>query len=266
MTLSSNRENLVQTLPERIADTLSLRIMQGRYQPGERLIEAGLSKEFSVSHGPIRASLSILQSRGLVAISSYRGARVEELSVREVTDLYEVRAALVSLRARWIAKNLDRQEILRTVKHRIQNLGRIAEMNGAKEDFFLESFEINQLLTDALPNRWLRSTLQAINLQTGRYSRLALTTSVSRRQVATLWKSLLNAMSDGDASKAMKIAASLALTTRDAAIKHIVSEKNKSSNESNLDQRQSRKPRRKPVVEKASQRRRLIRSKSKRRA
>jgi DNA-binding GntR family transcriptional regulator len=214
----------MKVLPEQIAATLSDRVIRGSYSPGQRLIEAALSAEFGVSHGPIRDALRILQSSGLVTIHPYRGAHVTQLSVREVRELYQVRAALVSIRARWIAEDPQphRAKILELVEARIARLAELADGDAHAQEFADESAAVNNLLTDSLPNRWLRSTIQAITLQTSRYSRLALVDSRERRQEAAhLWRLLFNAMAAGDADLAEKVAATLSLTARDAAIKYL---------------------------------------------
>jgi DNA-binding GntR family transcriptional regulator len=197
-------------------------VIQGSYRPGHRLIEAALSKEFGVSHGPIRDALRILQGRGLATIHAYRGAHVTQLSVREVRELYQVRAALVSIRAKWIAEDPQHASVLEQVKGPIARLSVLARDPAKAEEFVAESLYVNNLLTDSLPNRWLRGTIQAITLQTSRYSRLALLASAERRQEsAHLWRMLFDAMSAGDADLSEKVAATLSFTARDAAIKYL---------------------------------------------
>ena len=211
-----------ETRSEQIAKTLSDRIIHGVYQPGDRLIEAGLSKEFDVSHGPVRDALRILQRVGLVTINPFRGAQVTEVSVREVQALYQVRSALVGIRARWIAENSQRADILRKVEGPIARLLVLAEDEADAEAFVDESFTVNNFLTNSLSNHWLRSTIQALTLQTSRYSRLALLASAGRRRKsALLWQALLQAMSSGDGDLAERVAEVLSLTARDAAVKYL---------------------------------------------
>src|SRR5690606_19773520 len=101
-----------ETISDRIVRKLSSQIIEGIYKPGARLREAALSKEFGVSHGPVRDALKMLQAYGLVVIHPYRGAQVTELSIPEVEELYEIRAALVGIRARWIAEDPNREVIV----------------------------------------------------------------------------------------------------------------------------------------------------------
>jgi len=214
----------VQTLPEKIAEVLSTRVIEGRYHPGERLIESGLTREFGVSHGPVRDALRILQNCGLVTIHPYRGAQVTELSVREVTELYQVRAALVGLRARWFAEDPDRAELVEQVGGPIGRLAAIAADDTRADEYLAAAFAVNRMLTECLANRWLRSTLQALTLQTSRYTRLALATPERRRESARLWATLLDAIRTGDGDRAQQLAADISLTTRDAAIRRLEQE------------------------------------------
>jgi DNA-binding GntR family transcriptional regulator len=220
-----------ETRSERISKILSDRIIHGRYQPGDRLIEAALSKEFDVSHGPIRDALRILQRVGLVTISSYRGAQITEISIREVLDLYQVRSALVGIRARWIAEDAQRADILHKVEGPVAHLVTLAENDA--EAFVDESFVVNNMLTESLTNHWLRSIIEALTLQTSRYSRLALLASRDRRrESALLWQTLLQAMASGDGDLAEKTAQVLSLTARDAAVKYLTQGDSESSQSS----------------------------------
>jgi DNA-binding GntR family transcriptional regulator len=175
-----------------------------------------LSKEFGVSHGPVRAALRLLESFGLVTIHAYRGAEVTRLTVQEVRDVYNVRAAMVSLRAKWIAQDPDRMLIVERVGELVDKLLALGDHD--MDQFLRISFEVNRLLTDSLHNRWLRSTLQAITMQTSRYSRLALRDPARRQESAHLWRMLVNVMAAGDADLAEHVAVTLSLTTRDAAV------------------------------------------------
>src|SRR3954471_17394910 len=157
---SSLPDSLAQTLPEKIAAEIAERIVTGRYEPGERLVEAVLVKEFRVSHGPVRDALRVLQGSGLVHIHPYRGAQVTALSVREVKEIYQVRAALVGLRARWIAEDAERADRLAQSAKPVDRLKELAKTPAAADEYIAVALSLNRLLTENLTNRWLRSMLQ----------------------------------------------------------------------------------------------------------
>jgi len=208
---------LNQTLPEKIAAALAERVVEGRYPPGSRLVEAVLSKEFGSSHGPVRDALRLLQGAGLVTILPWRGAVVSDVSVREIRELYQVRAALVGLRARWIAEDPERGTLIAKVAGPIAKLQKLAGRDAA--EYTRTALLVNTAFTDSLTNRWLNTTLSALMLQTRRYTRLALASAAHRRYSARQWQSLIEAIRDGDGDRAEAIAAALSQATRDEAIR-----------------------------------------------
>lgn len=79
---------------DRVRWTILERIMDGTYQPGERLKELTLAREFRVSQAPVREALRKLEAIGVVRSEPYRGARVRELSPTELRDAYQLRGIL----------------------------------------------------------------------------------------------------------------------------------------------------------------------------
>lgn len=218
---------LAQTLPEKIAATLADGVITGKYPAGTRLVEAALVKEYGVSHGPVRDALRILQHSGLVTIHPYRGAEVTALSVREVKEIYQVRAALVGLRARWLAEDPGRDTLVRQVEAPIARLADLAKSEDGAPEYAAVALSINRAFTESLSNRWLRSMLQALTLQTSRYTRLALASAERRRESARLWGTLLEAVQAGDGQRAERIASTISLATRDAAIRYLEREESR---------------------------------------
>jgi DNA-binding GntR family transcriptional regulator len=62
-------------------------IIAGRFEPGERLIEATLSAELGTSRGPVREALRQLENEGLILSLPYRGAVVLGVSDDEVQNV-----------------------------------------------------------------------------------------------------------------------------------------------------------------------------------
>lgn len=213
-----------QTLPDKIAAVLSERIINGTYQPGERLTEAMLAKEFGVSHGPVRDALRSLENAGLVSILPYRGAQITELSIQEVKELYQVRAALVGLRARWIAEDARRMAFVSQVEDQVSRLATLAVASTKRDEYAAAALTLNRMFTEGVSNRWLRSMLQALTLQTARYTRLGINSPDRRRESAASWRKLLEAIRAGDADLAERIASENSLASRDAAIQYLETE------------------------------------------
>jgi DNA-binding GntR family transcriptional regulator len=79
---------------DRVRWTILERIMDGTYQPGDRLKELTLAREFHVSQAPVREALRKLEAIGVLKSDPYRGTRVRELSPTELRDTYQLRGIL----------------------------------------------------------------------------------------------------------------------------------------------------------------------------
>jgi len=211
-------DGLSQTLAERVAASLAQRIASGEFKPGERLIEATMAKSMQVSHGPIRDALRLLHSAGIVTISPYKGACVTALTQQELYELFQVRAALAGLRARWLAQDPDRHSKLASLEEPIARLIALGASRARSDRFVATALEISNLLTEQIANRWLRSMMQALSLQTSRYARTALSTPEGRLASARSWRKLLDLIREGDAVRAEALASQLTTATYDAAL------------------------------------------------
>src|SRR5690554_866614 len=80
------------TLPDQIAEYIFKAIANGDYAPGERIREESLAEQFAVSRGPVREALRILENDSVVRILPNRGAHVTQLSIKEVSDIFEIRS------------------------------------------------------------------------------------------------------------------------------------------------------------------------------
>lgn len=94
-----------------VADQLRTAILEGRFKPGEWLRQEKLAQELNVSQMPVREALKELAAEGLIEHVPYRGARVVEFAVDDVTDLYEHRAFLEGRAAEFAASHITRVEM-----------------------------------------------------------------------------------------------------------------------------------------------------------
>ena len=98
-------------LREQIQDVLLQRIVEGTYQPGERIVETRIAQELGVSQGPVREALRDLEQLGCVVHEPGRGCSVREFSAEELLEAFPVRAALEALAARLAAERITRAEL-----------------------------------------------------------------------------------------------------------------------------------------------------------
>jgi DNA-binding GntR family transcriptional regulator len=92
---------------ERLIRGLRHGILNGRYAPGQRLIEADLTRDYGVSRGPLREAFRRLSAEGLLQIVPHRGAVVRRLTLKEMLELFQIRTALEALAVRLAAQAID---------------------------------------------------------------------------------------------------------------------------------------------------------------
>ena len=83
-------------------------VHEGRYVPGQKLIEADLTRKIGVGRGTVREAIRKLEANGLVAASLHRGARIRSFSREGARDVIEVYEHLITLAARLAAERLPR--------------------------------------------------------------------------------------------------------------------------------------------------------------
>lgn len=77
-----------------IVDWVARGIIEGRLRPGDDLNSVDLAKRFGVSRTPVREALFTLTREGLVDWPPRRRPRVATMDLKEVREIYELRALL----------------------------------------------------------------------------------------------------------------------------------------------------------------------------
>jgi DNA-binding GntR family transcriptional regulator len=80
-----------QSLADKVYREIRDRIIAGIQPQGSRLREREIADALGVSRIPVREALPRLEAEGFITTSPRRGARVAELTMRDIEDLYAVR-------------------------------------------------------------------------------------------------------------------------------------------------------------------------------
>jgi len=90
----------METLAQRVTNTLRDWILHGRIKPQTRLEEVPLAAQLQVSRTPVRAALATLVSEGLIDHQPKRGYVVHSFNLDAIDAAYDVRAVLEGLACR----------------------------------------------------------------------------------------------------------------------------------------------------------------------
>jgi GntR family transcriptional regulator of vanillate catabolism len=81
-------------------------LLEGHFQPGERIREVPLAAELGVSRIPLRLVLERLAHEGLLVVRSTRGFVVQRFSTADIYDAIELRGLLEGMAARLTAERV----------------------------------------------------------------------------------------------------------------------------------------------------------------
>lgn len=100
-----------------VASAIRSAILNGHWQPGQRITESSLAEQLDVSRGPVREALAQLELEGIVARVPHRGTFVTTLSRRDAQELYTLRALLDGEAAALAAPHMTADEFALLEQH-----------------------------------------------------------------------------------------------------------------------------------------------------
>ena len=99
-----------KTKTEVVYDFLKKNILNGRYQPGEKIVISVIARQLDVSDIPIREAIKRLQTEGLLDITPHVGANVVEMDQDEFEQITLIRAELEGLATRLSINHLSEKD------------------------------------------------------------------------------------------------------------------------------------------------------------
>jgi DNA-binding GntR family transcriptional regulator len=93
------------SLSERVYQALKQDIIRGVFQPGEALSEKDLAKRYRGSRTPVREAAVRLQQENLMQIVANRGYFITQITIQNVNEIYDFRAAVEGASAELAAQS-----------------------------------------------------------------------------------------------------------------------------------------------------------------
>ena len=181
-------------LRDQIREALLARIFDGTYQPGTRLVETVVAKEFGTSQSPVREALRDLEALRLVQSESFRGTYVRAFEPGELLEVYPVRAVLEDLAAREATMRLHGD--VRALKRCLEGM-RAAAARGDSRREIQYDVEFHRLIVEAAGNDVLLRTWQSLAIES-RTTMTVVAGSVDRTDLAERHVPILEAIERQD--------------------------------------------------------------------
>lgn len=217
--LSKINLNDYKPLREVIFNSLREAIIIGELKPGERLMEVQLAEKMGVSRTPVREAIRKLELEGLVDMVPRRGAQVANLSIKDIMDVLEIRAALDALAAALAAKKMTDDEMLELKSAFDQFVTNVEKenINGSiKKDV-----EFHEIIYRASRNEKLIQIINNLREQVQRFRIIYIKDIKSHRGLIQEHNEIYNAICKKDAKMAGEMARMHIISQQEGIIKAI---------------------------------------------
>ena len=192
------RLDAYKPLREVVSETLRQAIQDGVLKPGERLMEIPLAEELGVSRTPIREAI-----RKLVMVPR-RGTYVANISLKDITQVFEIRSALEELAAGLAAERITEEEI-ETLERMLVEIGDHME-NKNMESVVAADVEFHEVLYRASRNERLADIVHNLREQTYRFRSFSMNQPGRLRKTWEEHRQLVEAIASHNAAQARKLA------------------------------------------------------------
>ncbi len=95
---------------DRVLQTIIEGLLDGRYQPGERVVARQLAEELGVSIVPVREAIHMLAGEGVIDLTARKGARIRDMDQEEVGNWWRIQASIGRLGVGFAARRINRRE------------------------------------------------------------------------------------------------------------------------------------------------------------
>ena len=193
-------------------------ILSGELSPGERLSSSELAQRWSVSATPLREALQRLAADGLVEYTSQRGARVSEVSLQDVCEVYELRLMLERMALERSLRRTD-ADWRREVDNAYAKLR--AEFEGGLEDMMaFESVnrDFHRALLSRCDSAWLLRIVHMLADNAVRYRALSWWPRGGDEEILREHEEIYEACVTGQIEHALELTSEHLRRTRDAIL------------------------------------------------
>jgi len=83
-------------------------LYEGRYIPGQRLVEPDMMQEYGVSRSTVREAIKQLTADGIAKYVQFRGAHIRRLTASEAANIFSLTEVILGLAARQAALNISK--------------------------------------------------------------------------------------------------------------------------------------------------------------
>ncbi len=162
-----------RVLYQQVADQLRAMIQTGELEAGEWVDEVRLTNDLGISRTPLREALKVLVAEGLLRLEPRRGCFVNQLSARDLDEIFPLMAMLEGRCAYEAACKVTDEDLAR-LEPLHQRLREHA-LQGDIDQYYVSNALIHEAVQALADNRWLSDLIDNLRklLSLSRHKSLA---------------------------------------------------------------------------------------------
>lgn len=196
-----NIENF-KPLRDIVFEYLRQSILDGKLEPGKRLMEIQLADQLGVSRTPIREAIRKLELEGLIVMVPRKGAYVADVSIKDILEVLEIRMVLEGLAGSLAAERMTDKEIeeLTHICHGFRNCYEREDIKGMIE----KDVEFHDCIFNSTGNSKLNQIAQGLREQIYRFRVRYISRYDKAKELVNEHQLLLEAIQNRDPENAYK--------------------------------------------------------------
>ena len=187
-------------LREIVYEELKRRILIGEIAPGTRMMEVELADDMGVSRTPVREAIRKLEKEGLVTIEPRRGAYASDVSIKDMTDVLEVRQYLEGMATGMAALKITEEEKRELLKA-TEAYSKAVESEDTDEIILCDEL-FHKLIVDCSGNKTLIQMISQVQELALRFRYIYYDDFSRYRNQPLEHKEIVEAIMSGDSEKA----------------------------------------------------------------
>jgi DNA-binding GntR family transcriptional regulator len=207
------------TLSKQVVRAIRHQIFSGALKPDERVVEAEIAVAMGISRGPVREAFAELEKEGLLITYPRRGTYVKSFSIKEIEEIYTLRALVEGYAA---TRALDRltEEDLNQLRGILDEISEMAEKKDVIEVARL-NMQFHEKILELSDHRQLYATWQSLLAQTQMLSAMTTEYYTSLPDIRKTHEILLDALNTRDKEHNKKCFENHILVSMNELIDHL---------------------------------------------
>jgi DNA-binding GntR family transcriptional regulator len=179
-------------------------ILQGRFAPGERLLEVPLAQELGISRSSLREALHLLEKDGIIQSLPRHGKFVQTLDLAAVDELYSLRRVLEPFAAALVCERREDGNVA-VLAQVLRQLEKVAESRDlhllARYDIVFHQTLIEATRHSLLKRAWMENVWGKLHILLN----VTEPTHQSPQDVVDRHRRLIDGIGSGDGSRAQEL-------------------------------------------------------------